>query len=69
MSTESTSAGFPLASILTIIFVIAKLAGLVTWSWWWVFSPILISTGVILAILFVVFGVMVLAGLAKAIID
>jgi hypothetical protein len=69
MSTESTSEGFPLASILTIMFVIAKFMGLVTWSWWWVFSPILISTGLVLAILFVVFGVTVLAGLAKAIID
>ena len=68
MSTENTS-GFPLVSILTIIFVIAKLAGLVTWSWWWVFSPLLISAGVLLATLFAALGVMVLAGLAKAIID
>ena len=69
MGTKSTAAGFPLVSILTIIFVIAKLMGAVTWSWWWVFSPILISTGVAIAILFVALGVMVLAGLAKAIID
>ena len=69
MSPENASAGFPLVSILTIIFVITKLMGLVTWSWWWVFSPLLISAGVLLAILLVALGVMVLAGLAKAIID
>lgn len=45
MSKESTSVsvGFPLASILTVIFVIAKLMGTVAWSWWWVFSPLWIS--------------------------
>jgi hypothetical protein len=39
-TTTQVSAGFPLTSILTIIFVIAKLVGAVTWSWWWVFSPL-----------------------------
>ena len=31
-----------LVSILTIIFVVAKLFGLIAWSWWLVFSPILV---------------------------
>lgn len=42
--TQSVSAGFPIASILTIIFVIAKLFGKITWSWVWVFAPLWIST-------------------------
>ena len=46
MSKQAASAGFPIASILTIIFVIAKLAGVISWSWWVVFSPLLISIGV-----------------------
>jgi hypothetical protein len=25
---------------LTIAFVIMKLAGIIAWSWWWVFSPL-----------------------------
>lgn len=29
--------------ILTIIFVAMKLAGVITWSWWAVFAPILIE--------------------------
>lgn len=28
--------------LLTIVFVILKICGLVAWSWWWVFSPIVI---------------------------
>ncbi|MBO0473255.1 hypothetical protein JZO86_06015 [Enterococcus ureasiticus] len=31
-----------LVSILTIIFVVAKLFGLIAWSWWLVFSPVLV---------------------------
>ena len=36
---------------LTLIFVAAKLLGYVTWSWWFVFSPILIPVGVVLAVI------------------
>lgn len=34
-----------LLEILTIIFVVCKLAGVITWSWWLVFSPILVAVG------------------------
>lgn len=44
--------GLGLASILTIIFVVAKLFGLVAWSWWIVFSPLLVVFGLIFVILF-----------------
>lgn len=32
-----------LPGILVIIFVVAKLAGVITWSWWWVFAPLLVG--------------------------
>jgi hypothetical protein len=32
----------PFLPLLTLIFVIAKLAGVITWSWWLVFLPVLI---------------------------
>jgi hypothetical protein len=35
-----------LPTILTIIFVTLKLCGVIAWSWWWVFSPILFTLGV-----------------------
>ena len=31
---------FPLAGILTVIFVCCKLFGVIDWNWWWVFSPL-----------------------------
>ena len=32
-----------LLEILTIIFVVLKLVGVVSWSWWIVFTPLIIS--------------------------
>jgi len=48
MSTNTNS--FPLASVLTIVFVVLKLSGVITWSWWWVFSPMWISAALALFI-------------------
>lgn len=44
------SRGFPFASILTIIFVIAKLAHVIAWSWWLVFLPIYFSLALFVAL-------------------
>lgn len=35
----STATAFPFMSILTLIFVCAKLFHLIEWSWWLVFLP------------------------------
>jgi hypothetical protein len=32
--------GFPY--LLTLILVVAKLAGVFTYSWWWVFLPVIV---------------------------
>ena len=28
-----------LGTVLFVIFLVMKLAGVITWSWWWVFAP------------------------------
>ena len=40
-------------TILTITFVVLKLIGIISWSWWWVFSPLWISIIINLIVLFV----------------
>lgn len=45
--------GLGLMSVLTIIFVIAKLVGLINWSWWLVFAPVFVSLGVTALILLI----------------
>jgi hypothetical protein len=39
--------------LFLLVFIVLKLVGLISWSWWWVLSP-----------LFLVFGVIVLCTLA-----
>ena len=49
MSKNNTSyTGIGLSTVLTIVFVVLKLVGTINWSWWWVFSPLLIDGGLII---------------------
>jgi len=55
MSSDSgSSSGISFGGALFLIFLILKLVGVIDWSWWWVFSPLLIGVGFwILLILFI----------------
>ena len=48
MSDNSTKV-FPFIPILTLIFITLKLTNYISWSWWWVLSPLWI--GVVAAII------------------
>ena len=52
--------GSGLGTTLTIIFLILKLTNVITWSWWWVFSPMLFSIGLALLI-FIVSAIIIIA--------
>ena len=39
---------------LFLTFLILKLTGVITWSWWWIFSPVLAIFGLILFFLIAV---------------
>jgi hypothetical protein len=56
MSTESktSSGGIGLVILQTIVFITLKLLGSITWSWWWVLSPIWITVAIFLVVLFIV---------------
>lgn len=46
--------GIGFLGLLTIVFVIAKITGYITWSWWLVFSPMIIGFALILIILAII---------------
>lgn len=43
--------------LLTIIFVVLRLCGVIAWSWWWVFSPLWITA--ILVIIYLVLEIFI----------
>jgi hypothetical protein len=47
----STSGGAGFLSILIVLFIGLKLTGFITWSWWWVLSPILLPFMVLIVVL------------------
>lgn len=57
----SVSGGISLGSlgtILFIVFLILKLTGVISWSWWWVTAPLWIPIGFALLLLLIL-GVVV----------
>ena len=43
MNNKQASGGIGFTGLLTIVFIILKLCGIITWSWWCVLSPLWIS--------------------------
>ena len=59
---EITTGGLSLTTILFLIFLVLKLCGVITWSWWWVTAPLWGGVALILGILLavVIIGALVL---------
>ena len=51
---SSSNSGIGFTGLLTIVFITLKLIGYISWSWWWVLSPVWIPMliGIVLAILY-----------------
>ena len=45
-----TNAVIDIWTVLFIVFLILKLCGVITWSWWWVTAPIWIPIGLSLIV-------------------
>jgi len=43
VSNKQTSSELDVVDLLAAAFIILKLCGVITWSWWWVLSPLWIS--------------------------
>lgn len=67
MNTNKTVAnGTPICPTLFIVFLVLKLTDNITWSWWWVTSPIWLPLGVALAFVALVGVVLVVIEGIKA---
>jgi len=63
----SSRGGIGFVGVLTIVFVVLKLVGVISWSWWWVLSPLWISFGLsILLLIGVALVVLIVAAFASS---
>jgi len=51
---SGSSGGIGFVGLLTILFIALKLTKVIAWSWFWVLSPIIFSTTLVLSILLVI---------------
>lgn len=57
----SIKVGSPAMGVLTVVFVILKLTGVITWSWWLVLAPLWVPVALFLlvvlgVVIFTLFG-------------
>ena len=64
-SSSTTSSGTSIAGLLGVAFVVLKLTGVITWSWWWVTAPFWGGLVIAVAIMAVI-GVVALGAVGVA---
>lgn len=53
-SSGGSKSGIGFTGLLTIVFIVLKLLGKISWSWWWVLSPSLICLGLFLLLMLLI---------------
>lgn len=51
--TINTTKSFSLTTLLTVAFVVLKLCGVISWSWFWVLSPTIFGVALGVAIVLI----------------
>lgn len=54
MENKKGGGGLTFTGALQIAFIALKLCNVITWSWWWVLSPLWISIGLTLIVILIV---------------
>ena len=62
---DTSSSGVSGVTLLLILFVGLKLTGHITWSWFWVVSPVWIMAGIVALFLLFVGAIILLGGVVK----
>ena len=53
-NTTTVSGGIGFSGLLTIVFIVLKLCGVINWSWIWVLAPMWVSVALCVAIILIV---------------
>lgn len=53
-SSNRLSGGIGFGGLLSIVFIILKLCGVIHWSWLWVLAPLWMPTAIVLFVLIII---------------
>ena len=59
-SSNNNNGGIGFVGLLTIVFIVLKLTGVIDWTWFWVLSPIIFSTALVVLVLIIVTTMVIL---------
>jgi hypothetical protein len=59
-SSSSSSGGIGFVGLLQIVFITLKLCGVITWTWFYVLLPMIISTALVCFCLVAIFAIYLL---------
>lgn len=51
---NSSNSSIGLGTVLFLVFLVLKLVGVITWSWWWVTSPLWISFALVMFVVILI---------------
>ena len=54
MNNTANNSGISLCGVLFVVFLVLKLTGVITWSWWWVTAPLWIPCALSAVVLIIV---------------
>lgn len=53
-SSNRSSGGIGFGGLLSIVFIVLKLCGVIHWSWLWVLAPLWMPTAIVLFVLIII---------------
>ena len=53
-SSNKSSGGIGFCGLLSIVFIVLKLCGIIHWSWLWVLAPLWMPTAIVLFVLIII---------------
>lgn len=61
-SSNKSSGGVGFFGLLTIVFIVLKLCGVIHWGWLWVLAPLWIPTAIVLLVLIIILIIGIISG-------
>jgi len=60
-NSSSSGSGIGVLGLLSVVFVVLKLTGYISWSWWWVTAPFWGGFALFIGVIVVIYGFLLIS--------